>query len=342
MKKKLKGVCVGVGYFAQFHYEAWARIPEVEILALCDLRLEEATEVARKWEIGVVYTDFEKMLDEQKPDFIDIITPPQTHLDIVKAAAKRGVNIICQKPLAPSLEEARGLVETAEKHNVRLMIHENWRFQPWYRQIKSLLDTNEIGEQLFYAYFRMRMGDGWQSDAYMDRQPYFRDMPRLLIYETGIHFIDTFRYLFGEVVEVYAKLRRYNSEIKGEDAALVQLTFESGQMVCLDANRYNESNVTNSRYTFGELLIEGSEGSIRLQGDGGITVQPLGLPERAVSYEPSKHSFAGDCVYQTQLHFVRSMLLDQPFETNGAWYLRNIEVQEAIYESGASGLPVSV
>lgn len=340
--KKLKGVCVGVGYFAQFHYEAWSRIPEVELSALCDLRQDVGQQVAAKWGIDAVYTDYEKMLDEQKPDFIDIITPPETHLPIVQAAAKRGVAIICQKPLAPSLAEAQKLVETTETYDVPFMVHENWRFQPWYRQIKKLLNDQVIGEQLFYAHFRMRMGDGWQQDAYLDRQPYFRDMPRLLIYETGIHFIDTFRYLFGEVQEVYARLRRHNQEIKGEDAALVQMTFDSGQLACLDANRYNESNVANSRYTFGEMLIEGSNGSLRLHGDGGITVQPLGQPEQAIAYEPSSHSFAGDCVYQTQLHFVTSLLVGQTFETEGKWYLKNIAVQEAIYESNSTGLPVSL
>ena len=65
------------------------------------------------------------------------------------------------------------------------------------------------------------MGDGWGDNAYLDRQPYFQTMPRLLVVETAIHWIDTFRFLFGEVDAVYARLRRINPAIAGEDAGLI-------------------------------------------------------------------------------------------------------------------------
>jgi predicted dehydrogenase len=339
---KLKGVCVGVGYFSQFHYEAWARIPEAHITAICDLREQEAQDTANNWGVDRVYTDFEAMLDTERPAFVDIITPPDSHLNLVRQAAKRGIHIICQKPLAPTMKEAIEIVETAQHYNVRLMIHENWRFQPWYREIKKLLDDNAIGEELFYAHFRMRMGDGWKESAYLERQPYFRLMPRLLIYETGIHFIDTFRYLFGEVKEVNAQIRKLNPVIQGEDWALVNFTFESDQVAIWDANRYNESSQNNSRYTFGEMVIDGSEGSLRLYTDGKLTIQPLGKGERKIPYHPSANSFAGDSVYNTQVHFITSLLQETEFEFSSKEYVQNILIQEAIYQSAASKKTIAV
>jgi predicted dehydrogenase len=179
----------------------------------------------------------------------------------------------------------------------------------------------------------MRMGDGWQKDAYLARQPYFRKMPQLLIHETGVHFIDSFRYLFGEVKSVYASLRRFNTGIVGEDAAIVHLEFANGLQAILDANRYNESNQDNPRFTFGEALLEGSKGSIRLYADGKITVQQLGEKETIVDYPISKLGFAGDCVFNTQKHLVNSLLENTIAETEGSIYLQNLEVQQAIYES---------
>ena len=335
MKKQLKGVCVGGGYFAQFHYEAWQRIPAAQISAIADTDKSAAEAVAVKFGIANVYSGFAEMLRMEKPDFVDIITPPATHLIFCKIAADLGINIIVQKPLAPTLQEAEEMVDYCKSKGVRLMVHENFRFQPWHREIKKLLDDQVIG-QLFSLNFRMRMGDGWQPDAYLARQPYFRTMPRLLIYETGIHFIDTFRFLAGEVQTVYARLRRLNEEISGEDAGTVFFDFQSGANGVYDANRYNESNFPNARYTFGEFLVEGSGGSIRLYNDGALTIQKLGEAEKSHAYTHQNLNFAGDCVFFTQSHFVECLLRDREFETSGSNYLNNVIVQEAIYESSDS------
>jgi D-apiose dehydrogenase len=329
----LKGVCVGAGYFSRFQYEAWQRIPEVKITALCNRDESKGKLLAQDFGIEKAYTSIAEMLDTEKPDFIDIITPPETHLEYCREAYKRKINVIVQKPLAPTIEDAQKIVDEAKIAGVRLMVHENFRFQPWYREIKALLNANAIGETIFSSYFRMRMGDGWGQDAYLSRQPYFRDMPQLLVYETGIHFIDTFRYLFGEITSVYAKLRKLNPVIKGEDTGIVHFDFSNGIQAIWDANRYNESNMPNSRYTFGDMLIEGNQGSIRLYNDGKITIQKLGEAETTHVYNHENINFAGDCVYFTQKHFIDCMLNNKPFETSGEEYLKNIIVQNMVYKS---------
>ena len=339
--KRLKGVCIGAGYFGGFHFEGWGRIPEVEISAVCDKAVDKAKAVALKYGIDGVYTDYREMFDREKPDFVDIITPPDSHRDICKVAADRQISIICQKPLAPSFTDSKEIVRYVEKANVRFMVHENFRFQPWHREIKKLIDQGAIGET-FSLNFRMRMGDGWQKDAYLDRQPYFRTMPKLLVYETGIHFIDTFRYLAGEVRSVYAILRKLNKDIVGEDCCLVNFEFENGAVGLLDGNRYSESNYADPRYTFGEFLVEGSGGSIRLYLDGKLTVQPLGQKEKKHVYPHRQINFAGDCVYATQTHFVDKLMKGEPFETAGEDYLRSLAVQEAVYKSSQIRNPVSV
>ena len=146
------------------------------------------------------YDDWKEMLDRERPDFVDIITPPETHEEMCAFAAARGIHIICQKPLAPTYEASQRIVENSAGAGVRFMVHENFRWQPWYRAIKDVQARGDIGD-FTHVHFLMRMGDGWGEDAYLARQPFFREYPRLLIYETGVHFIDTFRFLLGDVVE---------------------------------------------------------------------------------------------------------------------------------------------
>lgn len=339
---RLRGLCVGAGYFSRFHFDAWRRIPDVEIVAICDTESVAAERAAGEFGVPRIFSDVEEALDRSEIDFVDIITPPATHLTLVESASRRGLAVICQKPLAPDFTTARELVETVQRLNARFMVHENFRFQPWHREIKRLLQDGAIGKTLHSLTFRSRTGDGWGSDAYLGRQPYFREMPRLLIHETGVHFIDTFRFLAGEVEEVYALLRRLNPLIRGEDTGLVTFRFSDGGVGLWDANRYNEPNVDDPRYTFGDFLVEGDGGSIRLYSEGRLTIQRLGEPEGDHEYHHDRQGFAGDCVYRTQRHFVEQLLAREPFETNGEDYLKTLAVQEAIYRSAAENRPVQV
>ncbi|MEM7383741.1 MAG: Gfo/Idh/MocA family oxidoreductase [Verrucomicrobiota bacterium] len=337
--KKLRVACVGAGYFSQFHYEAWKREDRVDLVAACDPDAGKLQAVVEQFGIEKGYADFEELLAAEELDAVDIITPPATHLNLCRQAAGRGLNVICQKPLAPTLEEAKTLVAEMAEASGRFMVHENFRFQPWYRECARLLASGVIG-RLHTLNFRCRPGDGWGPEAYLARQPYFREMERFLIFETGIHFIDTFRYLAGEVSEVYAVLRQLNPAIAGEDAGLLIMKFGQDVVGVWDANRYNEGTDEDPRYTFGQLLLEGDGGSIRLAGDGRLTVQPLGEKEREHPYGHEKKNFGADCVFATHRHFVDGLLEGKSFETSGEAYLRNLEVQEACYESAASGRPV--
>lgn len=337
---KLKGVAIGAGYFSKFHFEAWRRLADVELAAICDLNPEAAKAAAGEFGVSRVYSDVEEMFEQEQPDFVDIITRPESHLKLVEAAAARGIDVICQKPLTPTFAESKQLVATATASGIRLMIHENFRFQPWYRQIKRLLETRAAGDRLHSISIRTRTGDGWQTDAYLDRQPYFRTMPQFLVHETGVHFIDTLRFLGGEITGVYASLRTLNSNIRGEDAGLILFEFSDGARGMWDANRFNESTCVNPRYTFGEALIEGNGGSIRLYEDGKLTIQRLGETEKEHAYDCPTKNFAGDCVHATQKHFVACLRSGAEFETSGQSYLHTLAVQEAVYQSAQSGNPV--
>ena len=334
--KMFRGVAVGTGYFSQYHFDAWQRTERAEITAIASLDRAQAREMADRFAIAHVYSDTAEMLEREKPDFIDIITPPATHLELVGLAAQRGVNILCQKALAPTIAEAREIVALAARSGVRLMVHDNFRFQPWHREVKKLLESGAIG-RLQTLSCRTRLGDGWAEDAYLARQPYFRDMPQFLVFETGVHFIDVYRYLGGEISQVFARLRRLNPAIQGEDCGVVLFDFASGGAGLWDADRYHEGTASNPRYTFGEFLLEGERGAIRIDGDGTIFRRALGAAETRHPYVPSRKGFAGDSVAATFAHFVARLADGAPFETDGKDYLRTLAVQDAVYASARSG-----
>ena len=88
---KLRGVGIGAGYFAPFQYEAWTRIPEVEIVALYNRTEERARPLMAQFGVARYYDDWKAMLDRERPDFVDIITPPETHEEMCAFAAARGI-----------------------------------------------------------------------------------------------------------------------------------------------------------------------------------------------------------------------------------------------------------
>jgi predicted dehydrogenase len=327
-------VALGAGYFAPYQYEAWTRIPEVEIVAMYNRTAAKAAPILARYGIPRYYADWKAMIDREAPDFVDIITPPDTHEEICRYAADRGVHIICQKPLAPTYEASCRIVELARDAGVRFMVHENFRWQPWYRAIKQVQMAGTIGD-FSHIGFSMRTGDGWGADAYLTRQPFFREYPRLLVYETGVHFVDTFRFLLGEVVSVFAHLRRLNPVIKGEDAGQLMLEFSSGATAVWDANRYNEVEAESPRYTFGSLRIDAAGGHLTMDTSSRIRLKPLGEPARDLEYARADVNFAGDCVYFLQRHFVDCMATGADFESDGLDYLKTIGVVEAAYRSAA-------
>lgn len=337
MTQKLRLCTLGAGYFSQFHYRAWTRIAEVELVGICDRNQAAARSAAAAFPQARIYADLEAMLDAERPQLLDIVVPPAAHPEAIRMAAERGIAMICQKPFCGTLAAAEAATALAEKHGAPLIVHENFRFQPWYEQLGRIVDSGRLGE-IYSATFRLRPGDGQGPDAYLGRQPYFRDMERFLIHETGIHLVDVFRALFGEVEAVSAQLRRLNPAIKGEDAALVILEMRNGIIATLDANRLADHAAANTRLTMGEMLIEAEKGVVSLDGYGQIRLREHGgLDAAALDYDWTDNDFGGDCVYRIQAAAIAALRGNIAPVNTARDYLTNLRIEEAIYASHNQG-----
>ncbi len=338
--QELRVAVIGAGYFSQFHVEAWTAMQAsgaVAEVALCDSDEARARELGKRFGVTRIYSDAARMLAEVGADLVDIVTPPATHLELVRLACNFGVPMVCQKALAPTLDEAVQIVETAEQAKLPLIVHENFRFSPWYREARRLLDSGTIGTPHAIS-FRLRPGDGQGADAYLSRQPYFQKMPRFLVFETAIHFIDTFRYLMGEVEAVTARLRRVNPAILGEDAGYLIFEFAGGTTGLFDGNRLNDHESDNPRRTMGEMWLEGSKGVLRLDGMARLWWKPHHGTEVEHAYDKGPDTFAGGAVRNLNEHVARFLRGAGPAENLGRDYLQNIRIQDAAYRSHSTGM----
>jgi predicted dehydrogenase len=333
-----KGVLIGAGFFARFHAEAWQHIPTAEIAAVADSVPGKARSFADQFGIPRAYEDAEQMLDRERPDFVDIATRPESHLDLTRCAAARGIHVICQKPMAPTWEDCVAMVQECESKDVRLMIHENWRWQPWYREMRRLIDAGALG-RLFQLNAHWRTGDGRGPEPYT-LQPYFRQMPRLLVYETLVHLLDTFRFLGGEMSSVLCRNGRVNPVIAGEDQSLILVMFQSGISGLIDANRI--SGPASLPPAANSLTVEGESGALRLSPDGRLWLTDYGQCEREHSFPTSSEGYRGDSVRATQQHLIHSLRSGQTCESEGRDYLKTVEAVYACYRSAETGRVVAL
>lgn len=265
-------VMVGAGYFAQFQLEGW-RDAGVAVDAPCDTDIARAESLAERFGIPRCCSDAQAMFDAVEPTLADVVLPPTSQAGVVRAALERGIATICQKPFGTDLRQAEEMTALAEAQHTPLVVHENFRFTPWFRECRRLIDSGHFG-RLHGITLRLRPGDGQGPRAYLDRQPCFQGMPQLLVRETAVYFIDTFRYLMGEVVAVSARLRRLNPAIAGEDAGLIVFAFDDARTGLFDGNRLNDHEAANPRRTMGEMWLEGERGVLRLDGDARLWCKP--------------------------------------------------------------------
>ena len=387
LSKPLRGVLIGAGYFAQFQAEAWKRLeewrggfpaarpgsltcdsaagkpplrPSFRLSAVADLAPGKAKEFAARHGIPRFYESTETMLDAEKPDFVDIATRPDTHLPLTKLAAQRGMHVICQKPMASKIADCLAMCDVCDAAGVRLFIHENWRWQPWYREAKRLIDAGALG-LLKHLSFDWRTGDGNGTEPYAT-QPYFRQMPRLLIYESLVHILDTYRFLAGELRVTECQTRRVNPVIVGEDWAEIRVVFASGDATgFIHGDRH--TGPVPAPVAMGSMLIEGDRATLRIAGDGQIVLrpgaaafQPPSANAGGAASQPPSEPFAllggweaapptpgykGDSVFATQQHFLDCLCTGLPSESDGRDYLKTVVLVEDCYRLAPKPVPHS-
>ena len=329
MPQPLIGAVIGCGFFAQNQLHAWADLPGARIVALCDRDAVRLAETAARFGIARTYADAEAMFAAERLDFVDIATTVASHQVLVEMAAQAGVHVICQKPFAANMADARAMVAAVEAAGKTLMVHENFRWQSAVRRVIEIVRSGALGE-VFFGRVSFRSG----FDVFAG-QPYLAEGKRFIIEDLGIHTLDIARALFGDVVRMAATTRRINPAIKGEDVETMLLSHVSGATSVEDCSYATQRNPE----TFPESLIEidGTKGSLRLEAG-----YRLVMGDRAEDLSPPVLAWASrpwhniqESVLIIQRHFLECITAGTQPETSGADNLQTLALVEAAYLSAA-------
>jgi predicted dehydrogenase len=338
-RRPLRGALLGCGHVSLFHLRAWGQIEGVEITALANRDVSKAEARAREFGIplGHVYSDYRELLDSEELDFVDVATAPDVHRQQVEAAAGHGLHVLCQKPLAPTLEEARAMTVACQAAGVLLSVNENWRWRGWYREIKRLLDQGLVGRPRYARLARhsnvtMPGPDGGLPALFIN-QTYTAQMNRLILYEWGVHLIDVLRFLFGDVTSVFARMDKVSALCKGEDRATLVLDLNgvTGLIDISWATVDGEAQPSQLE----QVTIEGDEGTIELRPDQGDILK---LATRSQVWQRPALDASPEEAYQAsytaaQRHFIECLRDGRTPETAAEDNLKTLAAAFAAYES---------
>src|SRR3990170_3328270 len=271
--KKLRFAIIGTGFWANFQIPAWMELEGIELVALYNRTILKAEAIARKFNVPGVYDDAQKLLENEKLDFVDIITDVDTHKVFTELAAKKGVAVICQKPMAPKLSIAKEMLATCEKYKVPFFIHENWRWQAPIRKMKELLNSGVIGNP-----FKARVSF-CSAFPVFENQPFLAELDEFILTDIGSHILDVCRFLFGEAATLQAHTATVNPKIKGEDVANVFMKMENDISCYAEMSYASILEYEAFPQTF--ILVEGEKGSLNLTRDYEIHVTRRSITEVA-------------------------------------------------------------
>lgn len=328
-----RAALIGCGFFARNHLQAWAGIPGIEIVAVCDTDRDRAESMARDFGVARVYTDARTLLAEVPLDVVDIATTAASHQHLVELAAAHGVAAICQKPMAETMAAAEAMVRACAAAGVPLMIHENFRWQRPFREMQGIVAQGRIGQPHF-ARFSFRHGyDNYQN------QPYLARIERFSIMDLGLHLYDVARLFMGEVATLACTAQRLNPAVRGEDAFTTLLQHTGGAVTICDCSFQSLRHPEPFPQTLAE--IEGPDGTLVLAQDYSLMLHDA-TARHAVDAAPPVPTWGAepwhgvqDSVIRFQSHAVEVLEGRADPQPSGADNLRTLALALASYDSVA-------
>lgn len=340
----MKYALIGCGRVSPCHMEA-AKENNLEIAALCDLDKSKAEKLAEDYGIDpAIYTDYKKMIDELNPDLIAVATDHDKHKEIALYAIRSGVNVIIEKPIALSLKDADLLIEEAEKHNVKLTVCHQNRFNKSIQKIREAVEEGRFGK-MFYGTTHARWN---RSDDYYE----LADWRGTWAGEGGslitqcIHSIDLLMWMLGdEATEVMAytdRLKHEKSVLDDVGFAIVKFKNGSYGVVESTTNVYPE-NLEGNMYLFGE------KGTVKSGGEANNKIEvwkfedgkddPQTVMEEYYEIPPNVYGFGHRRLYADMIDAVKN---DRQPYIDGAAGKRALELIFAMYLSTKEHRPVTL
>lgn len=336
---------IGCGRIAVNHIKA-ARNNELEIVGLCDVVEENILKLIEKTSLDTPtahYQDYQKMLEEARPDFVSIATESGNHAEIALYCIRNGVHVIIEKPMAMSIADADEIIRESREKNVKVGVCHQNRFNIAVQETRRAIESGRMGK-LSHGSIHVR----WNRDRdYYEQAPWRgtwkQDGGTLM--NQCIHGIDLLRWMLGdEVEEVYGVTRRqFHDYLQAEDVGMAVVKFKNGAIGTIEgtANVYPK-NLEETLYIFGE------NGTVKLGGKATNTIDVWDFKEKEKEDEKNQGlEEVASNVYgngHTSLFhdFIEAVVEDREPYVDAVAGKNALEMVLAIYKSTKEGVPVKL
>lgn len=349
VKRKLRWAMVGCGGICTTHLKAIAKIPEIEVVAGCDIKPDRLKLMQDEYGIKAVYEDWKDMLAEVKPDVVDVCTPNGVHMPASVDASNAGCHVITEKPMAMTPEECQLMIDAAKANNKLLCIGFQFRYHPNTLMFKRAYEAGEIGDIMFVKCqaLRRRGIPNWGVFGQKDLQG---GGPMI---DIGVHIMEAAHYCMGEPRPVAASGNCWTyigdkpSEVLShwpnwdwktytvEDLAIGHIRFDNGAIMQVESSfcAHIEKDVFN-------LQIMGTKGGYNWENATLYTDRAGTMISSKAAYLPGTEF--GSLFVDKLRNFNNACLNGTPMQAPGEAGLAVQKMIDGIYRAAAAGKEVPI
>ena len=287
----LNGAIIGFGNIAtRGHVPAFSSdgvSNKLRIVAVVDVVEQNRAKASELLPAARFYSDVRTLIERERIDFVDICTPPDTHAEYIRTFAKRGIHIICEKPLAENYENASGIVDIIRTSGVVFVPCHQYKYSPLWRAIHDVIMSGDLGQVTFAQFNVYRMYADSGAAAW---NPQWRTSKNHsgggILVDTGAHYFYLAQYFFGVPEHLSAILRTLkHKEYSVEDTAVVTLEYPT--MLMQINLTWAASHRANSVY------IAGTQGSLSYDGAKLFHTTSEGIREIPMPDVSDKNQYVG-------------------------------------------------
>lgn len=342
----MKYALIGCGRISPNHIEA-AKNNQLEIVAICDIVEDNMEDKILKHKLSSdinKYTDYQEMLENEKPELVAICTESGKHASIALDCIDAGCNVIIEKPIALSLKDADAIINRAKEKGVKVCANHQNRFNKSIQKIREARDMRRFGK-MFYGTAHIRWNRGWEYYSRANwRGTWEQDGGALM--NQCIHNIDLLRWMMGdEVSEVFAYTDKLNhTYIDAEDLGIAVIRFKNGTYGIVEGTTdVYPRNLEETLYLFGE------KGTVKAGGNSVNIIEewrfadelddPEHVKKEYGENPPNVYGFGHTPLYADMIDAIVNNR--EPY-VSGEDGKRALELVLAIYKSAAEGVPVKL
>jgi predicted dehydrogenase len=328
---KLRLAIISFEHMHAFSYAAALQhVGNAELVAVADSDAERLARVRREHSnISGFYPDYVHMLDHSDIDAVIITSANSDHLAIALECAKRGKHILCEKPLAPTVEDSQKIIDAGRDANVTLMTAFPVRFSPPVHQLRERVQSGKLGTVLGAATSNHgSMPGGWFVDAAKSGGG--------AVIDHTVHVVDVLRWVLDDEVEsVYAEYSTRLHELKVEDVGQLIMRFRKGTIASLDTSWSRPKSYS----IWGDVKMDfkGTDANVSVNC---FPQQVHHFDDTAMRH--SGYNLGEDLDLLMIQEFVNAVLEKRAPKVSGEDGLRAVQVAQAAYEAGRTGQPVRI